>query len=88
MVADFTYLHIHLHIVEWFQVLLCSSNNSIKHQTFVCTQLNRQTVLFDSYMGPYQVLLLRVRVELGVIEMKRYSIFPKALGLEPHHQMV
>ena len=28
--------------IEWFQVLL--SNNSIKHQTFVYTQLNDQTV--------------------------------------------
>ena len=35
-----------LHTVKWFQVFLCITNNSIKHQLFVCTQLNDQTVLF------------------------------------------
>ena len=34
--------------VEWFQVLLCITNNSIKHQSFVYTQLNDQTVLFQT----------------------------------------
>ena len=29
-----------------FQVLLCITNNSIKHQSFVYTQLNDQTILF------------------------------------------
>ena len=38
---------IHLHTVKWFQVLLCITNNSIK-QSFVYTQLNDQTVLFQS----------------------------------------
>ena len=28
-----------------------------------------------------------VKVELGVMAMKVYSIFPKAPGLEPHRQM-
>ena len=37
-----------LHTVKWFQVLLCMSNNSIKHQSFVYRQLNVQTVLFIS----------------------------------------
>ena len=26
------------HTVKWFQVLLCITNNLIKHQSFVCTQ--------------------------------------------------
>ena len=34
-----------------------------------------------------QVLLQLVRVNPRVIVMKRYSIFPEALGLEPHHQV-
>ena len=34
------------HVVKWLQVLLCITNNSIKHQSFVYTQLNDQTVLF------------------------------------------
>ena len=29
-----------LHTVKWFQVLLCITNNLIKHLSFVCTQLN------------------------------------------------
>ena len=37
---------IRLNTVKWFQVLLCITFNSIKHQTFVYTQLNDQTVLF------------------------------------------
>ena len=35
-----------LHTVKWFQVLLCITNNSIKHQSFVYAQLNDQTDLF------------------------------------------
>ena len=32
--------------VKWFRALLSVTNNSIKHQPFVYTQLNVQTVLF------------------------------------------
>ena len=35
-------------ICTWFQVLLCITNNSIKHQTFVYTQLKHQIVLFQT----------------------------------------
>ena len=31
---------IYLHSVKWFQLLLCKTNNSIYHQSFICTQLN------------------------------------------------
>ena len=34
--------------VKWFQVILHIANNSIKHQSFVYTQLNDQTVLFQA----------------------------------------
>ena len=34
--------------VKWFQVLLCIINNSIKHQSFIYTQLNVKTVLFQT----------------------------------------
>ena len=89
-----------LHSVKWFQVLQCIPNNSIK-QSFVCTQLNVQTVqpltnqlnsfvctqfkcrtvLFDPLIGPYQMLLLRVKMDLGPMVMKRYSIFPWSLAI-------
>ena len=39
-------LVIYLRTVKWFQILLRIINNSIKHQSFVYTQLNDQTVLF------------------------------------------
>ena len=37
-----------LHTVKWFQLLLSNSNNSIPHQSFDYTQLNDQTVLFQT----------------------------------------
>ena len=39
---------IFLHTVKWFQVLLCITNISIKHQSFAYTQLHDQIVLFQS----------------------------------------
>ena len=33
-------LIIYLYGVKWFQLLLCNPNNSIQHQSFVCTRLN------------------------------------------------
>ena len=32
--------------MKWFQVLLCITKNSIKHQSFVYPQLNDRTLLF------------------------------------------
>ena len=37
-----------LHTVKWFQVLLFITNNSIKQQSIVYSQLNDQTVLFQT----------------------------------------
>ena len=46
-------------------------------------------VLFNTKIGPYQVLPLRATVDLGAMAMKRYSAFPKTPALlEPHHQIV
>ena len=45
--------------------------------------------LFNTYIGHYQVLPRRARVDLGAMAMKGYSAFPKApASLEPHHQIV
>ena len=38
-------------------------------------------------MEPYQVLLLPVKADLGVMAMKKYSIFDKTPAQEPHHQI-
>ena len=48
-----------------------------------------QLVLFNQYIGPYQVLPFQARVDLGAMAMKGYSAFPKVpASLEPHHQIV
>ena len=39
-------------------------------------------------MGPKQVLSLWVRVDIGVIPMKEYSVLSSSGELEPHHQML
>ena len=46
-------------------------------------------VLFNPQTGPYQLLPLRAKVDLGAMAMKGCSVFPKAAAsLEPHHQIV
>ena len=45
-------------------------------------------VLFDSLIGPYQVLPLGAIEDLVAMAMKRYSAFPKAPALlEAHNQI-
>ncbi len=72
---------IYLHKVKWFQILLYITNNSIKHQSFVhsissnliwsksfvCTQFKCQTILFDTYIGLYQMLPVQLKVDLRAI---------------------
>ena len=36
------------------------------------------TFMFDPYNGPYEVLPLRVRVDMEAMTMKKYSILPNA----------
>ena len=58
-------------------------------QFSISTQFKYQTVLFDPYIGPYQVLPLRAKVDLGAMVMKGYSEFHKApVLLKIHHQIV
>ena len=49
--------------------------------SFVCFQFKCQAVLFDPYIGPYQVLPLQARVDLGVMAMKGYSTFPQSSSI-------
>ena len=59
-------IHTHLnHQIVLFQTIQCS-------MSFVYPQFKCQTVLFEPYIGPCQVLLLQVRVNLGAIAMKGY----------------
>ena len=39
------------------------------------------------WSNPNRYYLFQVRVDWGVMAMKGYYTFSKALGLEPHHQM-
>ena len=66
--------------VKWFQVFLYNSYNL---SSIICLHTVCSIWTIDRI---YQVLPLRVRVDLGVMLMKRYFIFLKAPGLEPHHQ--
>ena len=83
-----------------FQVLLFNTDHSIKHQPFVYRQLNDQIVLFQTIQfcishsfalslnveHKDQVLLLRARVDMGVMAMKGYTAFLRAPELlESHH---
>ena len=44
---------------------------------------------FDQLRGPYEVLPLRAKVNLGVMVMKEFPEFPKAPALlKPHRQIV
>ena len=46
-------------------------------------------VIFNQWIGPYQVLPCRARVDLGAMAMKGYSALPKTPALlEPHHQII
>ncbi len=55
--------------------------------SFACPQFKCQTALFNSKIGPYQVLLLFA--DLGAMVIKGHSAFPKAPELmDPHHQIV
>ena len=42
--------------------------------------LRQCLVLFNPYIGPYQVLRLRAKLDLGTIALKGYSVFPEALA--------
>ena len=79
-------------------------NNSVKHKYGLIVKnisilsysvysihfsISMLLVLFNPLIGPYQVLPLRARVDLGAMAMKGYSAFPKAPALlESHHQIV
>ena len=96
-----------MHTVKWFQILLCITNNSVKHQSFVYTSLNDQFLFliiqfsashlfghslnikqsYLTHIGPYQVLLLWVRVDLGAMAMKEYFTFSKA-GASPWFNVI
>ena len=49
--------------------------------------MNGQTVRFDPLIGPYEIQLLRFKVEGGLMKIKGNSTFPKASGLEPLYPM-
>ena len=48
-----------------------------------------QAFQFDPSIEPYQLLTLRAIVDLEVMAMKMYSVFPTDLALlEPHNKIV
>ena len=61
--------------VKQFQVLLCISNNSIKHQSFVYTQLNHQTVLFQIIQFSISIQFKYQTVQFD-LEIGPYQVLP------------
>ena len=60
----------------------------IIYQVFLSNTNNLKIDLFDSEMGPQQVLPLWVRVDLGVMSIKWYSALTISLELEPYLQIL
>ena len=59
---------------------------TVNFKQFTITWLH-SLVIFDPEIGPYQVLPLRVRADLGAMTMKGNSAFSKApVLLKPYHQ--
>ena len=69
---SFVYTQLIYHVI-----LFVTIQFSIRH-SFALSYDDRYSVLFDPEIGPYQVLPLQARVNLGAMAMKRYSAFPKA----------
>ena len=63
------FIHEFLYTVIWFQTCLSIPKNF-------------QSYLFHPYIGPQQILLLRIRVDLRIMAIKRYSAFPKSPELD------
>ena len=59
--------------VKWFQVLLCITNNSIKHQPSVYIQLNDQKVLFQTIQFSISVNLYWTQLNLKAVNFKLFS---------------
>ena len=55
---------------------------------FNISRFTRGKMYLTQKIEPYQVLPLRIKVDLGATAMKVYSPFPKAPGLKPHHQII
>ena len=81
-----------------YHSLVCTQLNGFKYCyvsliiqlniSYLFTQLNVLTVLFNTLTEPYRVLPIHVRVNLGVMAMKTYSTLTKTYGLNPHRQIV
>ena len=61
-------------------VLFQTIQFSVQKQ-FHFTQYKYSLILFDPWIGPYQVQPLRARVDHGAMAMKGPSALPKALRL-------
>ena len=93
-----------LHTVKCFQLLLCITNNSIKHQLFVYSQLNDQTVqsltiqfsisrLFAHSLNAKQLYLTHRQDPIRCYHSRpeRYSAFPQSssiTGASPSDDLV
>ena len=66
MIKQFYFYQLHLALVnkvKWLQVLLCMTNKLIKHQSFIYTRLNDQTVLFKQFDFAFHLFALNLNVQ-------------------------
>ena len=62
-----------------------NSNAVMQFQVFLSNFINFQTDLVDLFLGTFHVLPLQVRLDKGVLAMKRYFTLPIFAKIEPHH---
>ena len=75
-------------IVKTVQFQAIHFSQTLRIQT-IQFSIRMKLVLFNPYIGPYQMLPFRARVDPGEIVLKGFSVFPKAPeSLEPDHQIV
>ena len=64
------------------------SNNSINGSYLFVLSLYVKQLSLKPLIGPHQVLLIQVTMDLSAMAMKSYSIFLKVTKLGPHHLIV
>ena len=67
-----------LHTVKWFQILLCITNSSIKHRSFVYKQLHDQTVLFQTIQFSMSFVCTQIKYQTVMFDLIRcYQFRPE-----------
>ena len=78
MIKQFYFRQFSLELVnriKWFQVLVCITNNLMKHRSFAYIQLNDRTVLFQTIQFSINRLFaLSLNVKVHGINVKQFYL--------------